>query len=229
MYHIWDQSLAPGSHQIWSGWLSCYSYNRPWGKCQCPESRRRGDISQHPEIESPPMCRCLGSTAGSCSLYPKYWPIRGEYPRHMTIIDQSEASIQVKWPVLTNQRPWLRSRDHYRPIRGQHSPAPYPPHMSPELSKVWRDLLTGSVPTRQETPEDGWNISACGVTSDQSEASIEVMWPVLTNQRPVLRSRDQYWQIRGQHSPVVLPAELPLPVISTASGKRRGVYQKLKS
>ena len=75
MYHILDQSPAPGSHQIWSGLLSCYSYNHPWGKCQCPESRRHGDISQHPEIESPPKCRCLGSTAGSCSLHriPRTW------------------------------------------------------------------------------------------------------------------------------------------------------------
>ena len=37
-------------------------------------------------------------------------------------------------------------------------------------------------------------------STDQSEASIEVTWPVLTNQRPVLRSQVQYWPIRGQYS-----------------------------
>ena len=37
------------------------------------------------------------------------------------------------------------------------------------------------------------------VTSiDQSEASIQVIRQVLTNQRPVIRSRDQYWPIRDQ-------------------------------
>ena len=57
----------------------------------------------------------------------------------------------------------------------QLSSAPYPPHMRPEVSRLWRYLLTGSSVTVQDTPED------------------------------------------GRYSSVVFPAELPLPVIRTAS------------
>ena len=35
-------------------------------------------------------------------------------------VTQSVASIQVTWPLSTNQRPVSRSRDHSRPIRGQY-------------------------------------------------------------------------------------------------------------
>ena len=37
-------------------------------------------------------------------------------------------------------------------------------------------------------------------SNGQSDASIHVTWSVLTNQRPVFRSRYQYWPIRGRYS-----------------------------
>ena len=39
----------------------------------------------------------------------------------MTLLDQSEANIQVTWTVLTNQSRVFRSRDPSRPIRSQYS------------------------------------------------------------------------------------------------------------
>ena len=47
-------------------------------------------------------------------------PIRGNNVVHVILLDQSEASIQVMWPVLTNQRPVFRSCDLYRPIRARY-------------------------------------------------------------------------------------------------------------
>ena len=44
-----------------------------------------------------------------------YWPIRGRYSGHMICIDQSEATIQVNWPLLTNKRPEFLSHDQ-RPV-----------------------------------------------------------------------------------------------------------------
>ena len=40
-----------------------------------------------------------------CVHIPIYWPIRGQYSYYIIRIDQSEASIQISLPVLTNQRP----------------------------------------------------------------------------------------------------------------------------
>ena len=51
----------------------------------------------------------------------KYCPITGQYSGHLISIDQSEISIQVTWPVLTNQRSVFRLLDQYWPIRGQYS------------------------------------------------------------------------------------------------------------
>ena len=60
-----------------------------------------------------------------------YWPITGLYSGYVTSLDQSQASIQVTWPVLTstyvtwpvltNDRPPFRSLDQYWPITGQYS------------------------------------------------------------------------------------------------------------
>ena len=49
------------------------------------------------------------------------WPIRGQYSGHVTCLGQSEASIQIRLSVLTNQRPVFMSRDMSRPIRSQFS------------------------------------------------------------------------------------------------------------
>ena len=38
----------------------------------------------------------------------RWQPIRGQYSGHVICIDQSEASIQVTWSALTNQRPRQR-------------------------------------------------------------------------------------------------------------------------
>ena len=50
-------------------------------------------------------------------------PIKGQYSSHMIFIIQSQVSIQVTRPVLTNQRLILRSHDLdlYQPITGQYS------------------------------------------------------------------------------------------------------------
>ena len=72
------------------------------------------------------------------------WPIRGQYPGHLTPLDQSEASTQVtwslltnirgqypshvitldqskaSWPLSTNQRPVPKSHDCFWPIRVQY-------------------------------------------------------------------------------------------------------------
>ena len=46
----------------------------------------------------------LGTNQGSVfRSRDKYWPITGQYSGHLTSIDQSQVSIQVTWPVLTNQ------------------------------------------------------------------------------------------------------------------------------
>ena len=50
--------------------------------------------------------RCTWRASAALSGW-KYQPIRDQYPRHMTCIDQSEASIHVTWHVLTNERPVL--------------------------------------------------------------------------------------------------------------------------
>ena len=44
-------------------------------------------------------------------------PIRGQYSGHVVSLDQLEASVQVKWSVLTNKKPVFLCQ----PIRGQYS------------------------------------------------------------------------------------------------------------
>ena len=61
-------------------------------------------------------------------------PIRDPYLGHVIPLSQSEASIQVMWPLSANQRPVSRSCDQSKPIRGQYSAhGTWPPH-SPLLS-----------------------------------------------------------------------------------------------
>ena len=48
------------------------------------------------------------------------WPMTGRGPGHVTTLDQWEASIQITWPLSTNERPASRSRDHSGPSRLQH-------------------------------------------------------------------------------------------------------------
>ena len=64
--------------------------------------------------ETLPGWRTWGWPYRICPARPSQWtpppckhycPIRDQYSGHVTSIDQSEASIQVTWPVLTNQSP----------------------------------------------------------------------------------------------------------------------------
>ena len=44
------------------------------------------------------------------------WPIRGQYLGHVTSVDQSGPSIQVTWPVLTNQGPVFACLTNTSPV-----------------------------------------------------------------------------------------------------------------
>ena len=64
------------------------------------------------------------------------------------------------------------------------------------------------------------------------ETSIQVTWPVLTNQRPVLRSRDLYWPIRSQHSGHVIrldQSEANIKVTWPVLTNQRPVFKSLRS
>ena len=62
-----------------------------------------------------------------------YCPIRVQYPGHVIIIDQSEASIQVMWSLLSNQRP-LSTGMYYQ---GQVLPFFVKPRLFPCYNKQW--------------------------------------------------------------------------------------------
>ena len=104
-----------------------------------------------------------------------------------------ETSIQVTWPVLTNQRPVLRSHDLYWPIRGQYSshsdqirPIRGQYSIFRKFSKMycrWKSMER--YPKKREKVERLGHVTCV----DQLEASIQV-----------LRSRDLCWPIRGQYS-----------------------------
>ena len=68
----------------------------------------------------------------------------------------------------------------------------------PPLS--WKLLFIALLVSSLASPYIFWNIDQSQISIIQSEVSIQVTWTVLTNERSVFRSRDQYWPIRGQYS-----------------------------
>ena len=80
-------------------------------------------------------------------------PGPGWWPWPQVIISQSELSIQVTWPVLTNQSSVSVSRDLYWPIRAQYSQCwlitgqaePYHKHTTPMFYYIlqvrWRLII----------------------------------------------------------------------------------------
>ena len=101
---------------------------------------------------------------------------------------QSEASIQIMWSLLTNQRPVL-------PVAGSLNLWPLPAlglsTTSWSAAGAGLDLTSLTASGRLLEPP-------LFLSVDQSEASIHVTWSLLTNQRPVRKSHDLSWPIRGQ-------------------------------
>ncbi len=133
----------------------------------------------------------------NCSPQPPWWRLRpGD-------IIQLEISIQVTWLALSNQRSVFRSRDLYWPIRGQYS-GHVTSIVQSETSIYLESLhgllqprlkllnLLGQVPhlsiqtitNLQYQPIRG-QYSGHVISIDQSQASIQVTWLLVTNHRPV--------------------------------------------
>ena len=110
-------------------------------------------------------------------------------------MNQSGCSIKVTWSLLTNQDAVLPGDGSTVLIHNHGSPGGT--HHHPEVVIACK-----------------YRISVCPISTqysghviciDQSQASTQVMWPVLTNHRPVFRSRDQYWPVlmsRDQYWPM---------------------------
>ena len=131
-------------------------------------------------------------------------PVRDQYSRHVTCLDQSETSIQVTWPIWTNERPapehhsldLLASEAHLlinaekEPIRCQYS---YSGHVttldqteaSIQITNLKRFFFTCPGVPFQMTRE-GLETARCLTCKiNQSGISIQFTWLILTNQRPV--------------------------------------------
>ena len=135
------------------------------------------------------------------------WPITGQYSGHLIKLGQSEASIQVTWSDSTNQRPVLNIVKIFKDV----------------MVKIWKSVSLRSRGLGFDpctwTWIESWQMQkSVNITNELSqqtiqktqnlwvrssvafiETSMKVMWPVLTNQRPVSRSRDLCWPIRGQY------------------------------
>ena len=112
--------------------------------------------------------------------------IRDQYSDHTTTHDQSEISIQITWPLLTNQRPvftcwcptssWGRSR---RPdCRGHPSssasktPGGHSSSWSGSRTSRWHYTRADSSPSPIEPIRDQYSNHM--TTLDQSEISIQI-------------------------------------------------------
>ncbi len=70
---------------------------------------------------------------------------------------------------------------------------------SVKLKVTWEGCqCPWSSPT--QLPPSPWSWSTWYWITNHRYISIQVTWSVLTNRRPVLRSRDQYWPMTGQYS-----------------------------
>ena len=129
------------------------------------------------------------------------WPIRGQYPWHVNSLNQSEACVQVTWPVVTNHN---LSSAEWNSILKILKDVKLVTSSKSELESIWYLLNSahqdsGRACVQHPTPivvtQKGQRslthfIPAWACFIDQSGASIKITWTVLTNQRPVFWSRD---------------------------------------
>ena len=78
-----------------------------------------------PQVKQRGMTRATATIDTGNSYRCHHQPIRGQYPGHVTGIGQSEASIQVTWLALANQR------------HGNSFPWPGPDHRSQTTDLFW--------------------------------------------------------------------------------------------
>ena len=127
------------------------------------------------------------------------WPIRGQYPGHVNSINQSEACVQVTWPVVTNHN---LSSAEWNSILKILKDVKLVTSSKSELESIWYLLNSAHQDSGRACVQHPlwwlkkgrglWHISyqPDHAFIDQSGASIKITWTVLTNQRPVFLSRD---------------------------------------
>ena len=136
-----------------------------------------------------------------------YWSLSSERDLELDT-DQSEASIQVTWPVLTNQRPVSLSGlihftyVHYTRTKHKHSKHCWYTFiyllaftLHPSSNKLEATHYSAYIRSSKGTNASLFHIDIgyhiiiikCPASSDidQSEAGLQVTWSVSANQRPV--------------------------------------------